>query len=115
MPARVPPISAGELDQLVTIQQRSTTKDAVGQQVETWSTFLANVWAAARPLRGAEFFAAGQTQAQETILFRIRYRDGVTSGMRVVWRGQPYALTAPPVDVEGAKHTLELYCTGGRP
>jgi SPP1 family predicted phage head-tail adaptor len=108
------PISAAELDQRVTLQTRETTQDAVGQESEAWVSG-ATVWARARPLRGREFFAAGATQSQETIVFGIRYRPGLTSGMRVLWRNVAYELTAEPVNVDGGNHTLELYCTGGRP
>lgn len=114
MPARTPPISAGELDQRITLQTRQAGQDAVGQATQTWGADV-TVWAAARPLRGSEFFAAGATQSQETVVFRIRYMPGLTSAMRVVWNGAHYPLTAPPVNVEGGNHTLELYCTGGRP
>lgn len=114
MPGFVQPISAGELDQRVTIQTRQSGQDAVGQAVETWGDDTV-VWARARPLRGREFFAAGATQSQETIVFGIRYRSGLTSAMRVLWNGETYPLTAPPVNVDGGNHTLELICTGGRP
>lgn len=114
MPARTPPISAGELDQRITLQTRQAGQDAVGQEIETWGGDVA-LWARARPLRGREFFAAGATQSQETIIFGIRYTPGLTSAMRVLWNGEVYPLTAPPVNVDGGNHTLELICTGGRP
>lgn len=108
------PIGAGELSERITIEQASTSQDAVGQAVNSWST-VATVWAGVNPLSGREFFAAGATQSQETIVFRIRYMAGLTSAMRVSWQGNAYPMTAPPVNVDGASHTLELYCTGGRP
>lgn len=111
---RALPISAGELDQRITLQTRVATQDAVGQTSEVWGSDV-ELWARARPLRGSEFFAAGATQAQETVVFGIRYRAGLTSAMRVLWNGAPYDLTAPPINVDGGNHTLELVCTGGRP
>jgi len=104
--------SAGALDQRVTIETPSANVDVLGQRVETWTTF-ATVWAQAEPLRGRDFFAAGQTQDQAEVRFRIRYLAGVTAAMRVLWRNVPHAIVAPPIDVDGGKHTLELMCASG--
>jgi len=43
----------------------------------------------------------------------MRWRDGVTGAMRVLWRGVPHALVAEPVDVDAGRHTLELLCSAG--
>lgn len=106
------PMNIGKLNQLVTIQQPSTSVDALGQRVEIW-TELVTVWAQAQPLRGREFFAAGQVQSEASVRFRLRYRSDVTAAMRVVWRGVPHAIVAEPADVDGARHTLELMCSAG--
>lgn len=107
-----PILQAAELDQRVTLEQRVTSVDALGQAVETWDA-VAAVWAAAEPLMGREFFAAGQEQSSASVRFRIRYRDDVTADMRVVWRGLQHALVAPPIDVQGARQVLELMCATG--
>ena len=105
-------LGAGDFDQRVVIEQPSSGVDVLGQRVETWST-LAAVWAQAQPLRGREFFAAGQVQSEADVRFRLRYRTDLTSAMRVQWRGVPHAIVAPPMDVDGARHTLELMCAAG--
>ena len=110
--ATTPAICAADLNQRVTLEQRSASVDALGQGVETWST-LATVWAAAQPLRGREFFAAGAMQSEATVRIRIRYRTDVTGAMRVQWRGVPHAIVADPIDVDGGRHTLELMCSAG--
>ena len=102
------------LDQQITIQQRAAGVDALGQASETWNAIYTGIWASAEPLTGREFFAAGQTQAEVTTRFRIRYRSNIVPTMRVVWRSQPYDIVAV-LDREGAKHMLELMCqTGAR-
>lgn len=107
------PVAAGQLDQRITLQQRAAGQDSRGQESTTWSD-VATVWASAQPLRGREFFAAAQVQAEATVRFRIRYRDGVVPTMRVLWRSQPYDINSV-IDVDGGKHTLELMCLeGGR-
>ena len=104
--------SAGDLDQRITLQQRSTALDALGQATESWVD-VATVWASAQPLRGREFFAAGAMQSEASVRFRIRHRAGVTGAMRVLWRGVAHALVAEPIDVDGGRHTLELMAAAG--
>jgi SPP1 family predicted phage head-tail adaptor len=107
------PIDAGRLNQRITLRQRAAGLDALGQESGSW-TDVATVWASAEPLRGREFFAAGQVQTEASTRFRIRYLAGVVPTMQVVWNGAPYDINAV-IDVDGRKHTLELMCVqGGR-
>lgn len=103
--------AAGSLDQRITLQQRVAGVGTLGQAAQSW-TPVAEVWARAEPLRGREYFAAGQTQSEVTVRFTIRYRSGVTSGMRVVWRGQAYDI-ASVIEPQGARQVLELMCATG--
>ncbi len=103
---------AGDLNQLVTLQQPSTSVDALGQRVLGWAD-VATVWARAQPLRGREFFAAGQVQSEASVKFTLRWLAGVTGQMRVVWRGLPHAIVAEPMDVDGRQRWLELMCAAG--
>lgn len=105
-------IDAGLLTHRVTIQSPSAARDAHGQRAEGW-TDIATVWAQVQPLRGREFFAAGAMQSEASIKVRMRYRDDVTGAMRVLWRGVAHAIVVEPIDVDGARHTLELLCSAG--
>ena len=80
-------LSRGDLRHRIQLQAPAQTVDALGQPVETWTT-QATVWAAAEPLRGREFFAAGQSQAQVDVRFRLNWRADVLESWRVLWRGQ---------------------------
>lgn len=105
-------IAAGQFDQRITLQQPSAAVDGLGQRVETWSDVV-STWARVQPLRGREFFAAGQIQSEAAVKFTIRHRAGVTGAMRVLWRGVPHAIVAEPMDVDGARVALELMCSAG--
>lgn len=105
-------MQAGKLRELITLQAPGVAKDGLGQRVESWNT-VADVYARAQPLRGREFFAAGQINSEASVKFTIRYRDGVTANMRVLWRGVPHALVAEPMDVDGQRVQLELLCSAG--
>ncbi len=103
--------AAGALAHRVTIQQRVAGVNALGQAVQSWADYL-TVWANAEPLRGREFFAAGQTQSEVSARFTIRWRQGITAAMRVVWRGQAYDVAAV-IETQGQQQMLELMCSSG--
>lgn len=104
-------VPAGRLDQRITLQLRAPGVGTLGQAQNSW-TPVADVWAAAEPLRGREYFAAGQTQSEVTVRFTIRWRANVTAAMRVVWRGQAYDI-ASVIEPGGHKQMLELMCMNG--
>ncbi len=105
-------IPAGQRNQLITLQRPTMTRDALGQRSSGgWVNVYADVWARVRPARGRELFAAGATLPEATVVFGMNYLADISHDMRVLWRGVPHAIVAPPVDVEAGRHTLELYCT----
>lgn len=77
----------------ISIESKAVAKGASGGKTETW-TALANtpVWAGKRSLSGNERGAtsAGGEVAEARDEFDIRYRDDVTAGMRVVYKGAYY-------------------------
>lgn len=82
----------GTLDRRVTIESATTTQDASGQPVETWTTF-ATVWAARKDVRGRERFDAAQRLAVRTAVYRIRWIAGLSEKMRIVDAGATYDVT----------------------
>lgn len=80
------------MDQRVTLQQRSVTKNGIGEEIVTWSD-VATIWAEVVPLRGREFFAANQVQQDADIRVRIRDRAGLSVDLRLLWLGQAYDIT----------------------
>lgn len=73
---------AGELDRLITIEQVTESRDAVGGTVLTWST-LAQVRAKVKPIAGREYYSADRINAQIDALFTIYFRSDVTEKMRI--------------------------------
>lgn len=102
---------AGRLDQRVTLQQRASGVDVLGQESTTWET-VAIVWANVEQIRGREFFAASQMQSETAARITIRYRTDVVPTMRAVWRDQAHDITAV-IDPGSRKETLELMCMAG--
>ena len=84
-----------QLDRIVTIQQRTATRDSFGGEVVTWVD-LDTVWASFRPQSTTERFRneSNIEQASNTAAFRIRWRADLDETMRVVQDGHEW-------DIEG--------------
>jgi SPP1 family predicted phage head-tail adaptor len=96
----------GRLNKRITIEQQSTTYDAVGQLVESWSTF-ATVWANIKHNSGAETIKSDAITSTVRASFRIRYLQGVDAGMRVTYQSSLYRITAVLPHV-GDKRYLDI-------
>jgi SPP1 family predicted phage head-tail adaptor len=106
-------VSAGDRNQYIKLQKRADASvDGHGHAAAAW-TDVTSLWARARPLRGREYFAAGQTQAEVDVVFEINFRTDVLPTWRVVWRTQPYDIVSPPIDPYGRREKLELMCRTG--
>ena len=82
-------LQAGKLDRRVTLQTNGPTQDTTGQPIESW-TEIDEVWAEVVPLRGREFLAAQQVNADVTTRFLIRYRSDVGPADRVLYDSVGY-------------------------
>jgi len=105
---------AGPLRHKVILQEKSVTgRDAKGGEVIDWvefSTVRANVV----PLRGREYVAIRQAQAELQVRIEMRFLSGVTSAMRAVHGTAIYNI-ADVIDVGGRRRNLELMCTAEAP
>ncbi len=106
------PFRSGEAFERITLQSKTVTKNAIGEEVVTWADVLPVTWAEAHPISGKEFFSAEQTRYQADVLFRIRYRTGLSREHRVVWRGENYDITQI-IDVGARRHTHEILAVNG--
>ena len=99
---------SGSLNRRVVVQQQSTTQDAVGQPVLTWTTF-ATLWANIRHASGAESIKADALASTVRASVRVRYTRTVTAGMRVVDGATTYNIAAVLPDMGGKEYT-DLVC-----
>ena len=105
-------IAASDLDQRITIQAKSVTKNAIGEEIVTWGDVV-TTWASVRPLRGREFFTANQMQHAVDARFLIRSRSGLAENMRILWKGGPYDITGLIPGTGPYTGTLEIMATNG--
>jgi SPP1 family predicted phage head-tail adaptor len=98
----------GLLNSRVVVQQQSTTQDALGQPVLSWSTF-ATVWADVRHTSGIEAVKDSAIASVVRASIRVRYRGDLTTAMRVVHGSTTYNIVAVLPDV-GGKEYVDLAC-----
>lgn len=102
-------MNIGDLRHRITLQECVSGQDEAGQPVQEWQD-VATVWGAVEPLRGREYFAAQQVQAEVTTRIRIRYRKGIRPEMRVLYDGRIFQIVAPPIDPEERHREIHLMC-----
>jgi len=71
-------MKAGKLDRRITLQRFTSTVDAYNEPVLTWAP-LAVRWASYEPLSDGERFRAGETAADASARFVIRWSSEVSS------------------------------------
>lgn len=101
-------IAIGEMRERVTLQSPQRTPDGAGGADITW-TSGASVWAKVEERHGQERLAGERLAAEATFALTIRYRSGITTEMRVLWKGRELNI-ASLRDPDGRKRFLELDC-----
>lgn len=109
---------AGDLNRRIRIERRQVGSDAAGQPLDGWDPApVATVWA---NVKGATGMASiRQTSLQDNVAasvnsysFRIRYREGIDAGMRVVLAGVPYDIKQVRMD-HARREWTDLVCEQG--
>lgn len=94
-------MDSSKLNRRITIQEyKGGTDDAGFPTPPVWMDIV-TLWADREPLSGKEFFAAAAVQAENTVRFRIRYRKGINTKMRILHDGFTYEIYAVLDDVRG--------------
>ena len=95
---------SGRLDRKIIIQQQTTTKNAYGETIISWSD-LTPMWAEVKQQSAREAWEAGKVSEIE-MMFRIRYRSDIDNTMRIVYDGVNYDITG--VRELGRRDGLEI-------
>lgn len=96
-------MQAGLLNRRVTLQAPGTTQDELGQPIPGW-TDVAAVWADIRMKSGLESIKAGAPVSVVQASIRVRYRAGITAGMRLTHNLQAFNIVAVMPDVGGREY-----------
>lgn len=102
---------ASELRHRITVQRRSKSEDALGQQVLAWVD-VALIHAKVEQLAGRELMTASAERAENTARITIRYRAGVVEKMRILYGAIVYDITSVS-DIDGRRRELEIMVKTG--
>lgn len=101
-------IDPGRLRERITVQVATERRNSFGETTMEWSTF-AERWASVEGLSSREVLVLGQQQTEGTHRVRLRYVEGLTQTMRVLWRGRVLEITTLLEHANRSEH--ELLCT----
>lgn len=101
-------IDPGRLRERVTVQRATETRNALGETVQSWETF-AERWASVNGLSSREVLLQGQQQTEVSHRVRMRYVEGMTGTMRLLWRGRVLEISSLLEHANRSEH--ELLCT----
>ncbi|MBN8727591.1 MAG: phage head closure protein [Xanthomonadales bacterium] len=102
--------TAQQLAHQIDLQKQVTIVNEYGEQETVWQTY-ASPFARVDPLVGREYFAAQQTQSENSVKFTLRWRDDVKPSDRILYRGAEYDITSV-MDV-GGRHRETLIMAKG--
>ncbi len=100
------PNVASKLRSRITIEQPVDTPDGSGGISRSWQE-VAVLWAEILPLRGSERLRAMQLTSNVSHRFRIRFKTGITSAMRISWNSKIFNIQAV-LDTRPQSGMLEL-------
>lgn len=101
-------MNPGSLNRRITIQKQTSARNAEGVASKEWEP-VTTVWAGIEYLRGREYFQAASINSEVTARIRIRYRQGLTAHMRVVY-GERIFEIINVFDIEEKHREIHLMC-----
>jgi len=104
-------VKAGRLNQRVTLQERADPEAVTGSTWADVETFWAEVVAQV-PNADREGFPSEALRASTIYHVKARWRDGVQSDQRLLWRGLVLNI-ANAFDETGARREIILVCEEG--
>jgi len=84
-------VNIARLDRKIVIEQPIETVVSYEASV-TWQVYH-TCFAAVSKFGGGEKFEAGKTTATNKVRFKIRFFDGITEDMRILYNGKYYDIT----------------------
>lgn len=98
-------LNIGMMNRRITIERQTETVKRSGSVVKAW-TPVATVKAELIQQSATEFFTGFGEAESGTVIFRVRYRPGITTADRVTYDGIAYGIKE--IKTIGRRHALEL-------
>lgn len=98
-------LNIGQLDRRISIERETETVTPSGSVVKAWAP-IATLWAEVLQQTASEFFTGYGEAETGTVIFRVRYRPGITTADRVTYDGTAYGIKE--IKELGRRDALEL-------
>jgi len=98
----------GKLRHLINIEESRVSRDSFGGEVSEWIQF-AEVWADVSPVSGREFTSFKQLNSEITTKITIRYLEGISTEMRILFRDRIFEIESV-INPEERNISLILMC-----
>jgi SPP1 family predicted phage head-tail adaptor len=106
-------LSAGKLKHVVSIQERQEVVDQDGEREHSWVTVFPRLYADVQPLSVRELVASQAETSKLSARVTVRFRTGINSGQRLLFRGQVYNIEGAQPDPESGLEWLTLAVSTG--
>lgn len=101
---------ASELRHRVTIQKYvQGGRDEDGYPIQGSWQLHKKLFAKVTHLSGDKLIAAQANQSKIVARIKLRYREDIENGMRVIHKGQTYAIDSPSLDDNGDSYTYVTF------
>lgn len=101
-------MNASQLRHRVTLLTQQSTINELGEHLTEWVA-TKKIWAHVTPLSVKDMMVAQGTGSRMTARCTIRHQAGITSGMRLLYKDQHYAITGDPLpDPKSGREYLTL-------
>lgn len=97
----------GSLDELIELESRSLYVDSAGQQIETFASYAAGVWANVIYGAGSEKDLSGKETDLDEIIFIIRFDAGLNQTMRILYNSIYYDIQK--IHILGRQRYQKIY------
>lgn len=101
-------LKIGDLRHRITFQVPSTTENEIGEEIPVYNDFK-TVWASIEPLSGKEYLEANKESNEITHRIRIRYTQGITNDMRIVYKNRVFDIQSI-INVNERNKELQIMC-----
>ena len=101
-------MKVADLRHLVEVQSRTQVADSMGSHTGVWSAVY-QTWAGVWPVSAKERAKDGGLTMEITHKIRIRYRAGITPGMRIVHDSRNFDILST-INPDERNITLDLIC-----
>lgn len=98
-------LNIGNMDRRITIERETETLKPSGDATKVWAP-VATVWAEVLQQTASEFFTGYGEAETGTVIFRVRFRPGITTADRVNYDGTAYGIKE--IKELGRRDALEL-------